>query len=366
MTDLPTMIFHAPYPVVPGATSASGIRPLKMRAAFEDAGFEVLDATGYSTERKAKLRRIAQRIESGEIRPSFVYSELSTVPAFLADSDHLPRHPWMDSSFFAFCTARGIRVGAFYRDVYWQFPAYLEAVRQPLASVMRAMYRRELRQYRRARVGLFLPTEQMSDYIPGIPAAMCRELPPGCDVVDSGHSPSASLRVLYIGGTGNYYRMQEAVAGIAAAPGATLTICTREEEWASAAPAYADVMDESTVVVHASGPGLEPLYDHADICSLVMEPIEYRDFAAPLKLFEYIGHGKPVIATQGTWAADFVERKGIGWSVPYSSEAVSALLASLSEDPALVEQARRKCLEVRSRYTWVERARQVSRDLVGC
>ena len=59
-------------------------------------------------------------------------------------------------------------------------------------------------------------------------------------------------------------------------------------------------------VVHRSGAELEQLYDNADACVLFVQPDPYREFAAPVKLFEYLGHGKPVIASAGTLAAQVV------------------------------------------------------------
>ena len=52
-----TMLFHAPYPVR-GRDTGSGVRPAKMRDAFEDAGYEVYEVAGYGAERARSLRRI--------------------------------------------------------------------------------------------------------------------------------------------------------------------------------------------------------------------------------------------------------------------------------------------------------------------
>ncbi len=118
-----------------------------------------------------------------------------------------------------------------------------------------------------------------------------------------------------------------------------MTICTREAEWAANEHRYSDVLGPRTRVVHRSGAELEPLYADAHIGSLLMEPIEYREFAAPLKLYEYLGHGKPIVATAGTLAGDFVEENGIGWAIPYTAGALTALLDELSASPDALRAA---------------------------
>ena len=42
---MPTMVYHAPYALNRQATSASGIRPVRMYDAFKSLGYEVRDVT---------------------------------------------------------------------------------------------------------------------------------------------------------------------------------------------------------------------------------------------------------------------------------------------------------------------------------
>jgi glycosyltransferase involved in cell wall biosynthesis len=122
-------------------------------------------------------------------------------------------------------------------------------------------------------------------------------------------------------------------------------------------------LDSATTVVHASGAELEPLFDEADMGCLFLEPISYREFAAPLKLYEYLGHGKPIIATQGTLAGDFVEENGIGWAIPYQASALVDLLVDLQKNPHKLQEKVERTLQVRADHTWDARARQVRDEL---
>ena len=91
-----------------------------------------------------------------------------------------------------------------------------------------------------------------------------------------------------------------------------------------------------------------------------MAPHEYRDFAAPLKLFEYIGNGKPIIATQNTFVGDVVSRDQIGWTVKASVDEFVTLLTDLVEHPDHVESARDNVMAARDQHTWPARVEQLA------
>src|SRR5690606_10218726 len=116
--NAPKIIFHTPFPLNPGATSASGIRPVKMRQAFEAAGYDVVEVTGYHPQRKRLMKEVKQRIAAGETF-EFVYSEASTTPTGLGEKITVHTSLTRDIRFLRFLKQRGIPVGLFYRDVYW-------------------------------------------------------------------------------------------------------------------------------------------------------------------------------------------------------------------------------------------------------
>lgn len=356
------MIFHVPYPLNPNATSASGIRPVRMREAFEAIGYEVAEVSGDARERRQLIADLKRRIKAGE-QFDLVYSEASTKPTAMTESHSLPTHPFLDLGFLRFCTRRGLPVGVFYRDIYWNSDKYLETVPAPVAAITRRLYRSDLRRYRTAVRRIFVPSMRMAEVMPLTNIDQCTPLPPGSPIVDTS-APSDGISLLYVGGTGSYYRMQETVAGVEATPGARLTICTRENEWEAARPAYATVLGGTTTVVHRSGLALEGLYDDAHLGVLMMEPIGYREFAAPMKLYEYLGHGKPIVATEGSLAGDFVSKHGVGWALPYRADALVELLERLQRDPEHYRAARARVLAVREGHTWEARARQAADALV--
>lgn len=378
--DRPVMIFHVAYRLDPEAKSASGIRPLKMRRAFEAIGYRVIEISGRHPERREQMRRVRQQIRGG-LRVDFVYSENATAPTGLGEPVTSATSLTRDIKFLRFCRRSGIPVGLFYRDIYWNFPIYTEVLRWPMYSILRALHRRDLRGYRRAGIDIYLPSMEMAEWVPIIDPARFRELPPGCEIRDpaphggadrpadpaapAADAPDAerpALRLIYVGGLGDTYRLHESVRAIAGREGVELTICTREGEWQQREPEYRALKAPNIRVVHRSGEELRELYDQANASLLAVEPIVYWTFAVPVKLFEYLGNGKPVLASEGSFSGRFVHDQGVGWTVPYGSDAFGELLDRLVADPAELQRVTERAREVRHEHTWEARARRVAAD----
>ena len=355
----PLMIFHVPYRLNYQATAASGIRPVKMRQAFEAIGFEVLEVAGTSSERRQKIAQVKALVRAGA-RVEFVYSESSTQANAFTDP-YFSLHPFFDNNFLAWCRRRGMKVGLFYRDVYWQFSEFSAQIGWLYATALRFFYRLDLLGYRAGVDKIYLPSMRMAEYISYIPKKRCEALPPASEIVVSKNPRNATL--FYVGGLGSHYRLHEAVRGVGLASNARLILCALEKQWAAEGPGYKSVLTSATRVVQGSGAKLETFYKEATFGCLFLEPIGYREFAAPFKLFEYLGHGKPIIATQGTLAGEFVEANGIGWALPYEAQALADLLDSLKRDPKLLEEKIASAERLRSEHTWEARARQVATGL---
>ena len=355
-----TMLFHAPYPVR-GRDTGSGVRPAKMRDAFEDAGYEVYEVAGYGAERAQSLRRLRWDLRRG-LELDFAYGENSTMPTLLTQPHHLPTHPVVDHSLLGLLRRHQVPTGLFYRDVYWRFPAYVQDVGRLIATGTKTLYHAELLAYR-ALDRLYLPSRKMAPFVPWIRDDQVAELPPGGAVHDSRREPGGELTVLYVGNVSEYYRMHELFRAVTATEGVRLIFCTPAEAWDAVGREYPLGESGRIEVVHARGPQLLPLFARAHACLLTVEPATYRDFAAPVKLFEYIGHGKPVLATSGTHAGELVESAGAGRQVDYSAEAIARQLRQLRDDRGALAALTDQVEQVREQHTWRARARQVAADL---
>lgn len=352
----PRMIFHSPMPVRPGGSSGSAIRPYEMLRAFRGLGYEVIEVTGDHRRRAEAIREAQRAIGGGGIE--FCYSELATSPIAMTEPIARRVDPRIDFGLFSACREAGVPVGAFYRDVYWRFPGFLTVKQLPYRLLMRHHYEQDLRRLSASLDLMFLPSLRMGAHIPGIDPGRFRELPPGAPLAD--RACGTGVELFYVGSLGRFYDLRECAEAVARTPGASMTLCVPEEQWRELGGLYRPHLSERVRVVHARGEGLDEHFRRATVGVLAMKPIEYRSFAAPVKLFEYIGRGLPVLASRGTHAGDLVARERIGWAPDYSREAIAATLRRLVAEPALVEEAAVRAEGIRGEHTWQARARQAA------
>lgn len=360
------VIFHIPWKLITSAPSGSQIRPLRMLEAFKSLGCKVDVIMGSGAERLRQINLIKQNVKKGK-KYDFVYSESSSYPTSLAYGvKDAVKYPFLDFRFFVFCKKNNIPIGLFYRDIYWRFPELLD---RPFAKklVLNIMYRFDLVVYQKYLDVLYLPSEKMAKYL-AFDFPVIKSLPPGAFMYPSSRHVTNNknnfiFNVLYVGGIGNLYDLRKLVKVIGEIPIISLTICCRENEWQNSLNDYENLLKPNINIVHLSGDDLFSLYEKADVASMFFENVEYRDFAMPIKLFEYISHCKPLIVTKGTAAGDFVEINGIGWAIPYDEKSLLILLNKLLNDRNELEEKRNKIIEILPLHTWESRALQVCQDL---
>lgn len=360
------IIFHHPLPLDENAKSASGIRPLRMLAAFKELGCTVDLVTGYSAERKQCIAKVKENIRQGK-KYDFVYSESSTMPTVLTDPHHLPLHPFLDWQFFNLCKKNNIPVGLFYRDIYWLFDNYGKGLNPVKTAVAKLAYRFDLWVYQKTLAKLYLPSMEMGAYVPRVDSSHFAALPPGHTSPDIITQPASELsnrilKLFYVGGMSSHYQMHELFKAILNLPYIELTICTRESEWQSVQHEYPELIP-NVQVVHLSGSEMESQLRASDIAVLFVKPQEYWEFASPVKLYEYLGFQKPILASEGTLAGRFVKDQGVGWTLPYEVDSVSDLLKELIKNPGLFDPVYEKLQQVAPHHSWHARAKQVIKDL---
>ncbi|MDN6329133.1 MAG: hypothetical protein L0J84_07300, partial [Brachybacterium sp.] len=338
---------------------ASRLRPLRMFEAFSEIGYRVHPLVGAPRQRAVAFRSARRRLRAGQ-KMAMLYSENSTQPNLIAARIDEGLAPLLDARILWWARRRGVPAGEFYRDVYWRFSTSLRAVRTPRSAMMNLLYRLDLAVLRFARVHLFLPSERMAPIIP-IAEEASSALPPGATVVES--ATPEGLHLLYVGGLGPEYGLDACFEAVSGTAGVTLTLCVPPADWAKNRSRYEHHLSERIRVVHGSGAELEPLYEAASACVLFVEPGEYRTFAAPVKFFEYVGHGKPVLLSRGTYAGDLGERLGVGPVLEYSADALQAELETLRAQPDRLDRFAEAARRVRYDQTWRARAGQAAERL---
>lgn len=351
-----------PYHIDPNWPSGGHIRPRKMLEAFTALGYQVETVTGYGKERKKSIKKIAQSIKNGE-KYDFLYSESSSMPTLLTEKHHLPVYPFLDFHFFQFCQAHAIKIGLFYRDIYWMFDSYKRQLGALNKLIATFFYRVDLKQYNNLINVLFLPHQEMGSYFPIPFKGIIEELPSGTDPTDplsltfTNPDPS-KLNILYIGALDDFHAMDDLFHAINLRDYLHLTLCCSQLEWEKFQMKNKIALPRVSVI-HKKGYELIPYYQNADILSLFFEPIPYRNFAMPLKLFDYLSFQKPMIATEHTAAGNFVHNNQIGWTIPYNSNAFVELTDAIMQDRPVLLKKSEQIKTILPYHTWKARAAKV-------
>lgn len=355
------------------ATSGSNIRPRKMLEAFGQNGYEVDVVMGYGKERKRRIQEIKKKIRCGK-KYDFVYSESSTMPTLLTEKNHFPKYPLLDFSFLKFCKKNNIHVGLFYRDIQWKFSIYKDNVSVLKRMLSVPLYKYDLKQYEKILDVFYLPTSKMADYLEGHKKLLnkMRVLMPGCELDEFVlkqkenyfmNRNKEKIEIFYVGGVSRIYDLRKFLKVVFENEAVSATICCRESEWRQSEKTYEKYLCERIKIVHASGNGLEEYYQRADICCAFAGRGDYMSMAMPVKVFEYLAHVTPIIATKNTVAGDFVEENKIGWSVEYDAEQLSQLLKRLVNNPKEIKEIHDNQVDKSKQNTWKNRAQKVIKDL---
>lgn len=363
------VLLYFPFKLDYNAKSGSGVRPLAIIRGFEDAGLGIKVISGDSKQRKQAIAKLCAEREKLGKEYIGLYAESSTMPMALTDLDHLPRRPFLDAAFFQTCRASGLPVALFYRDVHWRFPHYARGVPFVKQMIAKVFYHLEWKQIESTVDHLFLPSEQMNRaLLRPWPVSRLSALPPGADIwgnTSRKEIKEGRLHLLYIGGvTPPNYDLTPLLKAVSDVDGVELTLCCRAPEWNVYRSYYKSWLSERVRIVHEHGNGLRRLYGDADAVAILWQSYEYLKFAMPVKVFEALGAGLPIITTAGTASADFVAKEGIGWT-PNSHKETIQLLNRLVKDKSCISAVTERVRDVRKRHTWKSRAETVLEALLN-
>ena len=361
------MIFHVPLKLQDGYVSGSTIRPQRMMKAFQEIGYKVDVVWGTSSERKIAIQKIKKRIVSG-VKYDFLYAENNTAPRLIAtDKHHIPRHPFVDKNFFVFLKEHNIPMGIFYRDLYWKYPKSMENLSWWKRKLIIYMQKRELAEYEQLFDVLFLPSMRCLEPLETVFSREIYPLPPAAPNLDLKESikENGKLNVFYVGGLGYQYDLSLFLSVVREFSNIDFVLCCRTNDWEREKDKLNEFMGENIHIIHEQGIGLEKYYKNADIACLFIKPDIYIEMAMPVKLFEYLGHGLPMISVSNVAAADFIESIDAGWTLPHSRELLRSLLQELIDNPATIAEKRVNIKKALKDNTWEARAEQVVQYLRG-
>ncbi|WP_233188273.1 glycosyltransferase [Actinomyces qiguomingii] len=271
--------------------------------------------------------------------------------------------PLLDYRIMRAMRRAAVPVGVFYRDAYWRVSVDESATFY--TRVANSFQCADLLGYRRNRVHFFLPSSPMSNLVGLGRMDSFSALPPAGDPAHVRALPDdmGGLRLVYVGGLGAHYDLRDFFCALTMVQGVQLDLVVRESQWRDALRCTPALNDGAINAYHLSSSELDSVYGRAHVGVLAVKPSEYRDIAVPVKLFEYLSYGRPVIATRGTEAGRIIEANGAGWVVDYRREAIAALLRRLQEEPREIEERAAAARAAARVNTWADRAREAARTL---
>ncbi|MBW8350285.1 glycosyltransferase [Bacillus sp. IITD106] len=313
------IIVYFPYKLSNNPKSGSGVRPIKMIEAFRafgtNNGIEIIVISGESGLRKKKIK---QFMNSGKVKNTlFCYMENSTTPYWLTNDNHIPKNPFIDYKFWKYLKRNNVSIGLFYRDIYWKFKEFyvLKGIKKLVTPLMKKLYYQELSTYQKVVDILYLPSLEMNEFVewPG----KISGLPPGIDRMKIAETQNnhADLNLVYVGAINDEYGMNvllQALDKVNQTKKVQLFLVCRENEYEQneMLQKYSD--KPWFIVQHLSGAELEKLYENVNVGVIPRKKSIYHDFSMPVKLFEYLSFGLPLLVTNCDAQAMFVSENEYG------------------------------------------------------
>jgi glycosyltransferase involved in cell wall biosynthesis len=251
---------------------------------------------------------------------------------YVENATSLPRPA--DLAFLATARAFGIPVLTYLRDAQQLFPEYY-AASSVKRRASRALFLPATRALMRVSTTVAFPSRGLAAAILGSErrARLAHLLPPGARMADAPAVDPAARSLLFVGslrypahGGGILREALEKVR----ARGIDLTlVCVARpgEEPSDAPPAWVRV-------VRAEGHQIDALLPEVLASITPRRRTPYNDLAVPIKVMEYLGYARPIIATDATETAAIVRAAACGVVVPDTADGLADGIAAVASSPA--------------------------------
>ena len=343
-------------------TSGSSVRPAKIKQSLEMLDIELYTVSGMNnniTVRKKVVKDVKEKLKTWT--PDACYIEPPSGPMFYHG----------DVELIKLLHKKGIPISIFYRDAYWKYPEYseekkLSAVEKMKRFVIKRMQVYQWNVFKNNIDIIYFPSMTMAKEF------QCSHkdvLPPGAFIPETVEKKGVSnpLQFIFVGGAarnhGTFLTIEAFEKVNKNGVRAKVFYICPEEQWNGLGidkKQYSDWLE----VIHTSGDGkLLPYYEKSDIALLTAPRTFYRDFAVPIKIFEYISYLKPILVTDCTETARVVEGNNVGWVCKDSVDDVVAKIEHIIDHPDEVESIRQGMEKARENNLWISRTKKVILDL---
>lgn len=341
--------------------TGSAVRPAKMLHAFEELGVEIINVSGINNNisvRREAIKSIRKVLKSWT--PDACYIEPPSGPMFYLG----------DLLLIKSLHRKGVPISIFYRDAYWKYPDFYitKDTKLPVRfkyKVVEFLQRWQWKVFENNIDMFYFPSLSMANEFD---AHKKDALPPGCFVPENylNNDLSCPLEFIFVGGASKNYGTFLTLDAFEKVNNnniaANLTYICPKNQWDSLGLENVDSKAWLNVV-HASGDKqLKEYYEKADVALLTAPRTFYRDFAMPIKVFEYISYLKPLLVTDCVETARVVRDNNIGWIVKDNIEEVADKIKYLCDNPNEVRQIKEKMEIARDNNLWIKRAEKVLND----
>lgn len=342
--------------------TGSSVRPLKMKEAFESLNIELKVFGGANNNisvRKTTVMKINKLLNVW--KPDACYIEPPSGPFFY----------YGDVILIKRLHRMGIPTAIFYRDAYWKYPEYSAEKRLSYKEwikrfVVKMMQLHQWSVFKKKIDLIYFPSQLMAKEFE---CPRKDVLPPGgfLPAVREKAELSTPIQFIFVGGAARNYGTFLTIdafeklnkMGVIAK---LIYICP-ESQW-NALGIDKEKHKEWLEINHTSGDEkLKYFYERSDVALLTAPRTFYRDFAVPVKLFEYISYLKPVVVTDCIETAKVVNENRCGWVTNDDVDSVTAQLQYLCDHPQEILEKKREVEEARKNNLWVCRAEKVIFDL---
>lgn len=317
---------------------------------LRDALARRVDLDVVSGTPSVRARQMARYVARGRLK--------GLAGIYVENATSLPRPA--DLAFLVAARAHRIPVLTYLRDAQQLFPEYYP-VNSLKRRASRALFSAATRALMRVSTTVAFPSRGLASAIlrDERKAQLAHLLPPGARIADAPPLDPAARTVLFVGGLrlpahGGTILLQAMERVRARGMEVTLICVSRAgEEPAGAAPPWLRV-------VRAQGPEIDALLPQVVASITPRRSTPYNDLAVPIKVMEYLGYARPVIATDTTETAAIVRSADCGVVVPDTADGLADGIAAVVQAPParLIEwgEAARRAAAANS---WDSRAEDV-------
>lgn len=369
------IILYYPFTIRNNLNVGSNIRISKIRDYFREFsrlnGYELIEVNGEQKDRVKQINEI-KKLNPRDIM--YCYMELQNIPLLLTNKNHIPTNPFVDINFFQYMKKHNIPIGAFYRDIYWKFDDMypLKGIKKIL---MVNLHKLDLRIFQKYIDILFLPSKKMNQYV-NFPDDRVIALPPGGDLnlqnVDFSKKKQEPkvMNAIYVGAldeTSGYDILLESFSRINQKDiKINLTLICRENEFKQKIDKIKVYLDAPWLdVKHLSKEELVEFYNKSDFSLIPRPQNAYNNFSMPVKLFEYISFGLPILSTKCDEIANFINRNGLGITVNDDIESftkgIEKMIEALNKGLFKKEDIYNKFV---LSHTWLSRVQKIHENLL--